>query len=257
MRHSRLLQTPGEALLRVYAPSCHRLILRRTFVRRTSAPPSRNNQPFPPSPSPYRHNPRSALRDPEPQVQPPVLSEEDKKLAPFKLNARIEALNVQLKQEDGKLSKPVPTEDVMSGLVDDQVLMELSPEGQFPGAAVCQITTKQELLAQVAQRNRAVQELQKQMRQSKPKQIELNWAISEHDLELKLKQMAEFLDKGKKVEVLLAARKRQRRATAEEGQTVLDKVRSKIEEVGGKEFKDMEGRLLGQVILSVQKNKGS
>jgi translation initiation factor IF-3 len=255
MRHSKSLLTPGEALLRIYVPLYQPRILRRNFAGRPP-PPKRNIQPFP-NPS-YGSRRYDEPRYPQPRpADPPQLSAADMKLATFTLNEAIEARFVQVKRPDGSLSEPVPTLDVLRNLQPGQVLREHSPQGQNPDTAVCEITTRQALLDVVQRKADMAEELQKQMKRSKPKMLELNWAIGPNDLELKLKKMAEFLQKGKKVEILLAARKHQRKATEEEAEAVLDKLRDKIQECGAKEILPLEGKILGQVMMTVQKPKES
>jgi translation initiation factor IF-3 len=255
MPHSKRLLTPGEALLRIYAPSYQPRILRRNFTG-PPPPPNRNIQPFPnPSYGSRRYN---EPRYPQPRpLETPQLSAADKKLAAYTLNEKIQARFVQLKQSDGRLSEPIPTQEVLRDLQPDQVLREYSPQGQLPDTAVCEITTRQALLDAIQQKADTAEELQKQMKRSKPKMLELNWAIGPNDLELKLKKMSEFLEKGKKVEILLAARKNQRRATHQEAEAVLDKLRDKLEECGAREIQPMEGKILGQVMMTVQKRKVS
>jgi translation initiation factor IF-3 len=183
----------------------------------------------------------------------PAIDPISNKLAAYKLDDQIEAEFVQMRQEDGKLSPATRLKTLLSEIRDDEVVLELSPKGQFPDTAVVRVVERQDLLREAARKEQALKDLQKQSKQSRPKQIELNWAISEKDLMMKLNQMADFLDKGKKVEVLLAAKKRQRRASPEEAEAVLMRVRDKIEEVGAKEVKNMEGKVLGQALLTVQK----
>ena len=91
------------------------------------------------------------------------------------------------------------------------------------------------------------------MRTSKPKQIELNWAISGNDLDIKMKQMREFVEKGKKVELLLASKKRQRRASPEEANGTVETIRKAVADIPGcKEMKPLEGKIGGQAIMFVQ-----
>jgi translation initiation factor IF-3 len=94
--------------------------------------------------------------------------------------------------------------------------------------------------------------LEKQRRTEKPKQLELNWAISENDFAMKLKQLEQFLDKGRKVEIILANKKRQRRATPDEAQNVVKVIRERVTEIGARELK-MEGNILGQAVMTIQK----
>lgn len=247
MCHSRALLTPAEALLRVYAPTYLPRTTRRSFTRRSQGPV--NSSAYPEGQAVYRPNFQAQPPSRRPRIP------KNKKLAPYKLDNEIRAEYVQLPHEDGKLGPQKLLRDLLNEIEDEQVIQELAPQGQYPNTAVVRITTRDELLEEVARKEQAVKALQKQSRQAKPKQLELNWAISENDLLMKIKQMTDFLDQGRKVELLLAAKKRQRRASPEEGAAVLSRLREKFEEVGAKEIKDMQGKVLGQVVLTVQKVK--
>jgi translation initiation factor IF-3 len=124
------------------------------------------------------------------------------------------------------------------------------------GMAICRIMTIAELLKQKRDRERIQKEHKKSLKQSVPKQIELNWAISSNDLEHKLTQLKSFIEDGKKVEVVLASRKRQRLATPEEGKEVLRKVRQKLAEADAREIKAMEGGEVGKHTMLTVRKKG-
>ena len=132
------------------------------------------------------------------------------------------------------------------------VVRQLAAQGPTPNTAIVEVQEISELLKVAAQRDKALKEVEKQRKEAKPKTIELNWAISENDLALKLKQLEQFLDRGRKVEVMLAAKKRQRKASEEEASAVMQKLRDKVEECGAKVDK-MEGNVLGQTVLTIHK----
>lgn len=78
------------------------------------------------------------------------------------------------------------------------------------------------------------------------KQLEINWAIDANDLRHRLTRMKEFLGQGRKVEVILAPKKAGRRATVEEAQAVVRKVRDAAGECKGVvEAKDPKGKIEG------------
>jgi translation initiation factor IF-3 len=83
--------------------------------------------------------------------------------------------------------------------------------------------------------------------------MELNWAIGPHDLDIKLGQLEAFLDKGKTVEIILAAKRKQRKATLEEGEGVLTKIRERLMKIDAREVKPMGGQVLKQATLTVRK----
>jgi translation initiation factor IF-3 len=77
------------------------------------------------------------------------------------------------------------------------------------------------------------------------KTLELNWAIDKGDLGHRLDKMKTFLEKGLKVEIVLASKRRGKQATEEEAQLLLRKIKDAVKEVdGAKEMKPMEGKLL-------------
>jgi translation initiation factor IF-3 len=111
-----------------------------------------------------------------------------------------------------------------------------------------------DLLKQKRDKERVQKEHKKSLKQSAPKQIELNWAIGPNDLEHKLTQLKGFIEDGKKVEVVLANKKRQRQATLEEGREVLKKVKAKLAEADGREINQMQGGVVGRhTVLTVRK----
>ncbi|RMD40581.1 hypothetical protein DV735_g4547, partial [Chaetothyriales sp. CBS 134920] len=178
-----------------------------------------------------------------------------KKLEGYTTNRDITARWVQVRNEDGKLSSPQMLETVLSQIQPTtQLVRQLAPpgQGQTPDTAIVEVTEISTLLKQVAAREQAAKEVQRKAREAKPKQLELNWAISENDLELKMRQMEDFLDKGKKVELILAAKRRQRKATPEEAEALMAKLDERVENAGAKKVK-MEGKLLGQATITVQK----
>ncbi|KAB8296203.1 hypothetical protein EYC80_008986 [Monilinia laxa] len=82
------------------------------------------------------------------------------------------------------------------------------------------------------------------------KTIEMNWAIEKNDLGHRLGKIRDFLEKGNKVEVLLAGKKKGRKATMEEAEEVVRRIREFVEEVeGAKEGRKMEGKIGAQAIL--------
>jgi translation initiation factor IF-3 len=85
------------------------------------------------------------------------------------------------------------------------------------------------------------------------KQIELNWAIDAHDLAHRLKQLTNFLEKGRKVEVIMKRKKAKRSPTVEEIKQVIQSVLDTTREAGGTQVKAMEGEPGKQVIITVKK----
>lgn len=173
------------------------------------------------------------------------------------MNQDIPAKQVQLKDPNtGKLLEPQALSLLLRSIDRNvEVIRALATPPDQP--AIVEITTREALLDRLKQKEAQAASVEKIKRDSKPKQIELNWAISGNDLELKMKQLRQFVEKGKKVEILLAAKKRQRKATPEEANSVVQEIRKTIEEIEGcRELKPLDGKIGGQALLTVGKQKG-
>ncbi|RHZ64270.1 putative translation initiation factor IF3 [Aspergillus thermomutatus] len=85
------------------------------------------------------------------------------------------------------------------------------------------------------------------------KQIELNWAIDSHDLAHRLKQLTNFLDKGRRVEIVLTRKKGKRAPSVEEIKNVMDSVLQATKEADAMQIKPMEGEPGKHVTLFVKK----
>ncbi len=85
------------------------------------------------------------------------------------------------------------------------------------------------------------------------KTIELNWAIDIYDLGHRLQRIREFLGKGHRVEVIMAPKRKGKKATEAEAQSLVDRVRSVVGQCeGSRESKPMEGKLLGTAMIYLE-----
>lgn len=177
------------------------------------------------------------------------------KLAIFTRDEQIRSTLVRVKQSNGSIGRE---ETLLSVLrrIDRRVetVLQLSKPGAST-ATIVEVAKIADLKQRVRDQEDEARRKQLAHKEQKPKQLELNWAISEHDLEMKLKQMEQFVSEGKKVEILLAGKKRARRATAEEAETALRKIRERLVEIDAKEVAPMEGVLGKQAILMVKSKK--
>jgi translation initiation factor IF-3 len=154
----------------------------------------------------------------------------------------IKAWSVSLVTDDGKLQEPRSTQAILEDMdrKNDSLVVVVPGEPGVP--PICKIMNKQamreaEKAKTKANRNPA----------ATVKTIELNWAIDGNDLGHRLGKMREFLGKGFKVEVLLAGKKKGRKATEEEARNLLERLREVVTEVdGARESKPMEGKILAQ-----------
>ena len=73
------------------------------------------------------------------------------------------------------------------------------------------------------------------------KALEFNWAISQNDLQHKLDRLTTFLKEGRRVEVVLARRRKGREATEAEKSSLLSAVRKHVENMeGARESKELQ-----------------
>lgn len=117
----------------------------------------------------------------------------------------------------------------------------LTLETSSPGIPpVCKVLSRASLIAAEKARKAA----QKNKDPTKTvKGLEMNWAIEKGDLAHRLQRLRQWLEKGWRVEVVLAKKRKGRVASEEEGREVVRRVREVLEDVGGRENKPAEGKL--------------
>ncbi|EOD46752.1 Translation initiation factor 3 [Neofusicoccum parvum] len=123
------------------------------------------------------------------------------------------------------------------------VQVGVSPEDSEYPFPVCKVMSKSELREQ--ERAKAKQKAKKSADEL-TKTIELNWAVDQNDLQHWLKRLREFLEDGRRVEVVMGPKKRGRKASPEEAQAVLDSVKETVAEIkGSRERAQAEGEVGG------------
>lgn len=169
-------------------------------------------------------------------------------------NEEIEARFIQLVNSAGGLDPAEPKFHILRSMQKStHVLVELDPGG--PGRhAVCKVMPLQELREQERTKEDAAR-LAKHAAKTSTKQIELNWSIDPHDLSHRLKKLPSFVDKGRKVELVLTRKRGKRIATAPEIQSLLDRVNVAIEEANARQSKAMEGEPGKTLTITVEKKE--
>lgn len=152
---------------------------------------------------------------------------------------------VRIVSEDNKLSPPQYTSSILNSMDrknETLIMVAMSdshPDSETTSYPICRIQSKKAL--REAEKARLKK---KELPSATVKTIELNWAIDPHDLQHRLQRMKNFLSKGWRVDVVMAGKKRGRKATPEEAKILVEKVREAMKEVeGSKEWREMEGRL--------------
>lgn len=146
---------------------------------------------------------------------------------------------------DGRLEKPSSTHEILQSMdrkTQSLVVVALSEAGAPP---ICKIMDKKAMREAEKARAKAARSSAVTV-----KTVELNWAIDGNDLAHRLQRIKDFLGRGNRVEVLLAAKRKGRKASEEEAERLLERIRGAIGEVdGARESRDMEGRLLGTATI--------
>jgi translation initiation factor IF-3 len=238
MKHCTRLLSPAQCVLAALTPTT------RSVPRKLLPPQSRSvyRGTNPTNPFFARARPAAVVVD---------------RLSDYTKDEAIEAYQVCVRGPDvnghSTLSEPQTLRHLLRDLDrEKKCIIQLSKPGttEYP---IVQIADKEELLKQAREKEKHAREQQKESRDKKPKQIEMNWAIDGHDLGIKMKQLESFLEKGKKVEILLAAKRKGRKAELAEGMALLKQIRARMVELDAKEVKTMEGEVLKQATLIVQK----
>ncbi|PWY73140.1 hypothetical protein BO94DRAFT_539019 [Aspergillus sclerotioniger CBS 115572] len=152
---------------------------------------------------------------------------------------------IQLVNENNSLNPPATLRETLRSVNrSEDCLLQVSagPEGGFP---ICKIVNKFELREQAKEKAKAPRD--------GLKQLELNWAIDSHDLSHRMKQLTTFLEKGRKVEVILTKKKRKRAPTVDEVKSLMERVLDTVREAKAVPVRPMEGEPGRHVVLVVKK----
>lgn len=180
-----------------------------------------------------------------------------------KWNEEITARLLQLVDpETKKLGEPTTRFDVLKNLdMKTHRLVQLTPDDPTDRnfVPVCKIVSKKESY----EADKKKKEQQKDAKRDAAKErsvktLELNWAIDSNDLGHRLEKVRSFLEEGRRVEVVLASKKKGRKASREECEEVLGRIRGVVEAVNGAKetSKGLEGKVGGFATLVFQGKAG-
>ncbi|KAI9790716.1 MAG: hypothetical protein M1816_004857 [Peltula sp. TS41687] len=206
----------------------------------------------------HPHRPACSITPPPPPTPPPHIRRYSSTIANLPRDEEIRGPMIHLVNSEGTLDPPTSLRSVLLSIDRRESYVLQVAEPQPDMLAVCKIKNKQE----VYRRERARRQAQKTRRKTNPalmaKELELNWAIDANDLGHRLNKLQEMLGKGMRIDIILAGKKKGRRATSDEAELVIRRIRERVEMIeGAKEWKPMEGKLLEQVTLFVEGKAGS
>lgn len=137
-------------------------------------------------------------------------------------------------------------------------LVQLSPDepGNPDYVPTCKIISKKESYEQNKKKKKQAAAKGK-AGEAAMKTLELNWAIDGNDLGHRLRRVGEFLEEGRRVELVLAAKKAGRKASEEECNSVLQKIRETVEGVKGAKEAKMDGKVGGFATLVLEGSKAA
>ncbi|RAL07637.1 putative translation initiation factor IF3 [Aspergillus homomorphus CBS 101889] len=234
MKHMRSLLSTAQALRQVFLPP--QTILRSQYLRPSSIGIRASLRPFTSTPEFLASRPKAKPEDKRSSVANLVKDE------------AITAEYVQLVNVEGTLDPPVRTWLALRR-IDRAKEWLIQVKAEMDGAPpVCKVVNKAEYREQERARAKAAHAARTSL-----KQVELNWAIDNHDLSHRLKKITEFITKGHKVEVVLLRKKYKRAPKPEEVKNVMDKVVQTIKEANGMQIKPMEGEPGNHVLFTVKK----
>jgi len=125
---------------------------------------------------------------------------------PHRINEEIHSAEVRLIDEEKNQLGIVPLARALEIARENELdLVEISPEAKPP---VCRLLNYGKFLYSLQKK---AHEAQKHQRKIHIKEIKFTPGIGEHDVEVKMKKIREFLDEGNKVKVTLWLRGRQKR----------------------------------------------
>lgn len=163
-------------------------------------------------------------------------------------NEAIQSREVRVVNNNGSLQPAESLESVLSSFDRQKYfLVQVSPPDseEIP---VCKILDKVKVREAERAKSKPVKDLS-----TTTKQLELGWAIDTNDLEHRMKRMKEFLEQGRRVEIIIATKKKARKVAKDEASLVVKRIRERIGEVdGAKEWKDMQGFSGGMVTIFVE-----
>ncbi len=125
---------------------------------------------------------------------------------PHRINEEIQAREVRLIDEEKKQVGVIPIDQALALARQKELdLVEISPEASPP---VCRLLNYGKFLYSLQKK---AHEAQRHQRKVQIKEIKFTPVIGEHDIEVKLRKIREFLQDGNKVKVTVWLRGRQKR----------------------------------------------
>lgn len=162
-----------------------------------------------------------------------VKSMQSKQNKEYRVNNAIKAKNVRLIGQEGQNFGIMNLKEALErGKKETCVVVEV---GRSSSETICKLISQQQLYEKMKE------DKKKHVKTSKMKEIKVTGKISEHDLEIKLKKIIEFLEDSDSVKVLVAHRRIQN-TSVDDKKALIAKIAEQVSDVG---YLQGEAKLVG------------
>ncbi|KAI4148867.1 MAG: hypothetical protein LQ340_004899 [Diploschistes diacapsis] len=160
----------------------------------------------------------------------------------------IQSRQIRIVQEGGGISEPQDTRRVLRSIDrKEHFLVQVAPseKDEIP---VCKIMDKKSVFEREREKHRV-----NKSAEHGSKTIELSWRMAEGDFNHRMKALEQFLAQGRKVEILIAPKRKKHIIPEPEAALFLSKLRARFEEIPGlKETQPLSGDVGKLVTLHVE-----
>ena len=174
------------------------------------------------------------------------------KVKEYRVNRQIRAKECRLIDENGQQIGIVPLEEALKIAEEKGLdLVEIAPQANPP---VCKIMDYGKFKYEMKKKEREARKKQRE-HQVEVKDIRMKVRIDEHDLQVKLKHMREFLEEGDKVKVWIRFRGREN-IYPELGEKLANRIIEELQDISEVEVKPKkEGNFMIFVLAPKRKSK--
>lgn len=160
----------------------------------------------------------------------------------MRINRQIRAEKVRVIDDEGKQLGVMTLRDALEAAERVQLdLVEVAPNAEPP---VCKISDYGKLRYEQSKKEK---EGRKAQHVIKVKEIKVSATITEHDLDIKIRQARTFLEKGNKVKVSCFMRGREM-ARPEMGHAIVQRVAQELEDIG---VAESQSKQLGRTMILI------
>ncbi|KAJ6261879.1 hypothetical protein Dda_2678 [Drechslerella dactyloides] len=250
----RNLHRPSLSLLSIYAASSSSSALPPSFLL-PSGNHDRLGAPHPTRPAQQHRHASTSIRFPaSPNLGPQFINDERVR---FPYDEEITAHTASYVDETGKLVGKFPVSQILRSYDHNKYhLIQLANADTLPDTAeghVVRLFPKEALLARIAEERETAVRRKKKSPRDIVKEVQIAWGIDLHDLRHRLGKTAQLLEKGNRVEIMIAKKKGQQPVPPERLAEVMAVVEDFLYYNGGDAVRKRDGEVGGQLRMFVQR----